>query len=264
MKSYFITGTAKGIGLGLVEQALHQENTQVFAVVRETSDLTELNKLKSPRLHIITADITNLDQVDAAVDKVSTLTDGIDVAILNAAYLAFDAKALPEISLSRENYKEYAAQSEQFMDINVNCQLYLAQKLVPLLKGGEEKKLTFISSSMSDVDLTIKAEAAYALSYSMSKAALNVLAAKLAVALKPEGISVFSICPGLVNSAKLPQEKIEETYGPIVQKLARVYPDMKEPLSVEESSSSVIKTIDFFDIRASGRFFSHNGTTTIT
>lgn len=260
MKSYFITGTAKGIGLGLVEQALHKENTQVFAVVRETSDLTELNKLKSSRLHIISADIANLDQVDAAVDKVSTLTNGIDVAILNAAYMAFDAIPLPEISLSRENYKAYTAQLDHCMDINVNCQLYLAQKLVPLLKKGQEKKLTFISSSMADLDMTIKADATYAASYSLSKAALNILAAKLSVTLKPEGISVFSICPGLVNSAKVPQEKIEEVYGPILKQLSRVDPDIKGPLSVEESSSSLIKTIDFFDIRASGRFFSHNGT----
>lgn len=260
MKSYLITGTSKGIGLGLVEQALLRENTQVFAIARGTSDLTELNNLKCSRLHIIPGDITDLDQIDAAIEKISSLTDGIDIAILNAAYLAFDVKSLPEISQSRENFNAYTAQSAQFMDINVNCQLYLAQKLVPLLQKGQEKKLIFISSSMADWELTLRAGRLYALSYSMSKAALNVLAAKLSVVLKPDEISIFSIDPGLVNSSNLPPEKVKEVYEAPMKLMVRLNPDFKRPLTVEESSSSIMRAIDFFDIRATGRFFSHNGT----
>lgn len=260
MKSYFITGTARGIGLGLVEKALLQEDTQVFAMVRESSDLTELKKFDSSRVHIIKGELTDLDLVDAAIEKLSSLTDSIDIAILNAAYLVPDVKQLPEIAESRDAYQEYVAEMRTNMDINVNGQLYLAQKLVLLLKKGQDKKLTFISSGMSDLDLILDGDVSFSMSYSMSKAAINVLAAKLSVIWKPEGISVFSICPGFVNSSHVPEDKIDETYGLFVKHLSRVNPELKGPLSVDESSTGVIKAIDFFDIRATGRFFSHNGT----
>ena len=229
-------------------------------MVRESSDLTELKKLDSSRVHIVNGELADLDLVDAAIEKLSSLTDSIDIAILNAAYLATDVKQLPEIAESREAYEEYVAEMRTNMDINVNGQLYLAQKLVPLLKKGQDKKLSFISSGMADLDLILNGDVSYSLSYAMSKAALNVLAAKLSITLKPDGISVFSICPGFVNSANIPADRVDEAFSVFIKSLSRVNPELKGPLSVEESSTSVIKAIDFFDIRATGRFFSHNGT----
>jgi NAD(P)-dependent dehydrogenase (short-subunit alcohol dehydrogenase family) len=55
--------------------------------------------------------------------------------------------------------------------------------LLPLILKGQEKKIVHISTGMADTDLVLKSGVSYAVPYSASKAALNLVVAKYAAEL---------------------------------------------------------------------------------
>jgi len=53
---------------------------------------------------------------------------------------------------------------------------------------------------MADTDLVLKAGVSYAVPYSASKAALNLVVAKYAAELGPKGVKVLALSPGWVDT----------------------------------------------------------------
>lgn len=81
--------------------------------------------------------------------------------------------------------------------------LYAINAFLPLIRAGEAKKIVVISTGMADTELVLRANVAGAVPYSVSKAAVNLIVSKVAVELRPEGISVLALSPGLVDTAKV-------------------------------------------------------------
>jgi NAD(P)-dependent dehydrogenase (short-subunit alcohol dehydrogenase family) len=69
------------------------------------------------------------------------------------------------------------------------------------------KKVLNLSTGLADVDFTAKWEMGVGAPYSISKAALNMLNAKLHVAYKGEGILFLAISPGLVSTQDMSQSE---------------------------------------------------------
>lgn len=76
----------------------------------------------------------------------------------------------------------------------------MTNALLPLILKGSEKKIVHISSGMADTELVLKSKVAYAVPYSTSKAALNLVVAKYAAELGPKGVKVLSLSPGWVDT----------------------------------------------------------------
>ena len=260
MTSYLVTGAARGIGLGLVKEILKKPDTTVFALVRGSSKIDELKAIKSSRLHIVTADISNPSEVDEVVKQVEKLTSSLDVIILSAALLEISLKTPLELTESPEAFKEFVEESNKIMYVNTYSQLYVANKFRPLLSKGEKKKIVFVSSGLGHGDWVYKAGHQRLTAYSMGKAALNLMVAQLGATLRHEGFTVLALCPGIVNSSRAPLEEVEENYKIFFDAARRVNPTFKGILQVEEACTRFMEAVEFYGPMSNGRFISANGT----
>jgi NAD(P)-dependent dehydrogenase (short-subunit alcohol dehydrogenase family) len=67
-----------------------------------------------------------------------------------------------------------------------------------LIRKGTEKKIAFISSNSGDVEFNRITGIPSVLGYGAAKAGMNLIMAKLAADLAPEGIKTISMGPGWV------------------------------------------------------------------
>jgi norsolorinic acid ketoreductase len=87
---YLVTGSARGIGRGIVKELLKRPNTTVFAGVRDTNapaaaDLKRLEVGKESKLILLTLDATKKSDNDAAVSAIKSYgLSHVDVVIANA------------------------------------------------------------------------------------------------------------------------------------------------------------------------------------
>ena len=71
---------------------------------------------------------------------------------------------------------------------------------LPLLRAGTTRKIVAISSPAGDLEFVRGVGMSQNIQYSVSKAALNMIVAQFALALKPEGFTIIALCPGAVNT----------------------------------------------------------------
>src|SRR3981081_4158089 len=79
-RTVLVTGANRGIGQALVEEALRRGAQRVYAGTRQP--LTHLDGRVTP----LTLDVTNAQQIQAAVDRVESL----DILINNAGVALYD------------------------------------------------------------------------------------------------------------------------------------------------------------------------------
>ncbi|MFD0750909.1 SDR family oxidoreductase [Mucilaginibacter calamicampi] len=82
MKTIFITGTSSGLGKAAVE-LFHSKGWNVIATMRDVKKAKDFASLE--RVTVLPLDITNYEQIEAAVDTIIS-NFKIDVVLNNAAY----------------------------------------------------------------------------------------------------------------------------------------------------------------------------------
>lgn len=177
MATYLVTGANRGIGYEYCRQ-LQARGETVIAVCRTASE--ELNQLGVQVEEGI--DITS----DASVaDLKSRLGDTtIDVLINNAGILK-------RVSLEA---LDFDCIREQF-EINALGPLRVTHALLPNLKAGS--KIVMMTSRMGSIGDNTSGNS---YGYRMSKVALSMAGKSLAHDLKPRGITVAILHPGLVQT----------------------------------------------------------------
>jgi NAD(P)-dependent dehydrogenase (short-subunit alcohol dehydrogenase family) len=175
MGHWLVTGANRGIGLELCRQ-LQARGETVIAVCRQASPELEALGLR------IEAGV-ELSREAAIADLCGRLGDlQLDGAILNAGILeADDLDSFQPASVLRQ------------FEVNALAPLLLARALLPHLGAGS--KLALISSSMGSID--DNGSGGY-YGYRMSKVALNMAGRSLAIDLRPRGIAVAILHPGMV------------------------------------------------------------------
>jgi NAD(P)-dependent dehydrogenase (short-subunit alcohol dehydrogenase family) len=93
---WFITGTSRGLGRSVAEEAL-AAGRQVVATARRTHTLDDLAERYGDRLLTVPLDVTDPAQASAAVDRAVQHFDRIDVVVNNAGYA--DLAPIEEVSL---------------------------------------------------------------------------------------------------------------------------------------------------------------------
>ena len=177
MATYLITGANRGIGYDYCRQ-LQARGDRVIAVCRTASEeLKQLGVQVEERV-----DITS----DASVADLRTrLGDmAIDVLINNAGI----AKRVTLEDLDFDSIRE------QF-EVNTLGSLRVTQALLPLLKAGS--KIVLMTSRMGSIADNTSGSS---YGYRMSKVALSMAGKSLAHDLKPRGIAVAILHPGLVQT----------------------------------------------------------------
>ena len=185
-KTVLITGASSGIGEALaVEFASCGANLILLARRRErleslAQDLA--SKFSSQKIWVCVADVTSNESMSQALSEVISKTGSIDIVVANAGFgVAGDVE-----KLSIEDYQR------QF-ETNVFGVLRTVKETLPSLVESRGR-LAIVGSVNGYVALPgISA-------YAMSKFSVRALCDALYHELRPQGISVTNIAPGLVVS----------------------------------------------------------------
>lgn len=171
-KSVWITGAGTGYGRCL-SVALAAAGGTVFLTGRRREklleSLEEMRSLNIPteKCHIIEADITDVEQVLRACNKVKSLCNSLYGLVNNAA---LPPRAEVHCPLQEESLEYW----ERLFRTNVTAPWLLTRTIFPHMKKGVEARVLFITS-----------EAGWAFTpgfgpYNLSKAALNNLCGSMA------------------------------------------------------------------------------------
>lgn len=191
LKTVLITGSNRGIGLAFAEWYAEQ-GWNVVATCRSPERADDLNALAAEHanLSVEQLDVTREDHILALADRHAG--QPIDLLINNAAVLG----PLPEQSLGGLDYDRF----EQTMAVNVYAPLRLSEALADnvVAAGG---KIVAITSGVASLTLMGRMRGMYF--YRMSKSALNMGWRALRTDLKPRGVAVLLISPGMVDTRLL-------------------------------------------------------------
>lgn len=216
MGTFLVTGANRGIGLEFCRQ-LHVQGNAVNAVCRRASK----------ELEAIGVDIHSgieLTCEDSIARLVRNLKDqALDGVILNAGTLQ---------SMGLQNLDQQAIKHQ--FEVNALAPLLLASKLVGQMPRGS--KLALITSRMGSIDDN---SSGGSYGYRMSKVALNMAGRSLSIDLKPYGISVAILHPGLVQTRMI-------KFNP-------------NGISPEIAVKGLLERIDALDLETSGTFWHANG-----
>lgn len=196
-KIILITGAAKGIGRGIVEELIEDKNNIIIANYNKSQiQAEELKKQYEERLDIFKADVSNREEVKRMIKYIIDKYGKIDVLINNAG-------------ISNEKLFQDITDEEWKSVINTN--LYsvfcLCQEVFPSMLNRKSGCIINISSIYGTNG------GSYAVAYSASKAGVDGLTKALAKELGPSGIRVNSIAPGCIDTDMnnyLSSEDIEE------------------------------------------------------
>ncbi len=216
LSNYLITGANRCIGL---EFALHLKDRGDHVIATCRSASPELNSL-SVRVET-DIDITSGDSVMKLRENLNDIK--VDVLILNAGIAEFN-------SLSNLDPQSIVNQFE----VNALSPLCCVQTM--LSKLSKSAKIALISSRMGSIEDN---SSGGSYGYRMSKVALCMAGKSLSVDLKPRGISVAILHPGLVST--------------------RMTGFTSNGIQPKESVKGLIKRIDELTIENTGTFWHANG-----
>lgn len=172
-----VTGASRGLGLEFVRQC-RARGDQVLATVRSAASGKAAADLGARLFSLDVAEPASI----AALSR-DLAGQPIDVLINNAGVIGQD-KAVG--GLSMEEFR-------RVFETNTFAPALVAQALLPNLRAGQRRAILNISSELGSID---HATPGFSYAYNASKAALNMLTARLAKDLAQEKFTVISFCPG--------------------------------------------------------------------
>jgi len=230
MPTYAITGANRGLGLEFVRQLLSDPSNTVIGAVRSTNnDLSDLKALNTDgRLHILECDTSSSSSISSfgeAVTKVLGEEGQLHYLLNNAGI-----NAVPD--QTSLDLKE--ADLQQHISINVFGPAKTVQVLIPHLRNGSV--IVNMTSGLGSIRKGVDFKKCT--TYSISKAALNMLTVQQAGDLKDRGVRVISMDPGWVRTRMGGEGAI---------------------LEPEFSISSMLKTIHGLKDEETARFYTYTG-----
>lgn len=192
-----ITGANRGVGLALVK-VFAAQGWRVLATARDPARAGDLAELVAgnPKISIEALDVTEVESIAALAARHAG--QPIDLLFNNAAVLG-DAD-------DEGNQKQKLGGLDQalfteVMKINAFGPLKLAEALTENIVASTQKKIITLTSGLGS--LTMMESMSLFYFYQMSKAALNMGLRALRHDLRPRGVTVGILAPGLVKTQLL-------------------------------------------------------------
>jgi NAD(P)-dependent dehydrogenase (short-subunit alcohol dehydrogenase family) len=175
MKSWFVTGISRGLGLAIAKAALARGDT-VVGTVRGTRP-----ELEAPagKLQVLTVDMADGTAVAAAVKQAFALAGRLDVIVNNAGYGLLGAL---ESASDAEVSKLFA--------VDVFAPMNVIRTALPYLRKQGSGHIINVTS------IAGRAPNAGSAAYAAAKSALEALSQSLAQEVAPLGIKVTAVAPG--------------------------------------------------------------------
>ena len=169
-KAVLVTGANRGIGQALVEEALRRGAKRVYAGTRQP--LAHIDG----RVRSLTLDVTNPEQIQAAVNRVESL----DVLINNAGIALYDNLSNLDVI-------------GQHLAVNLFGMFNVTRAFLPLLKRSK-------GAIVNNLSLVALAALPVIPAYSISKAAAFNMTQSLRALLGGQGITVHAVVLGPVDT----------------------------------------------------------------
>jgi len=204
-----VTGASSGIGAATAEK-LAQSGFTVYGAARRTERIEAL-----PGVTAIGLDITNEEQIQAAVDRIISQEGRIDVLVNNAGYGQFGTVEETSIETARNQF-----------EVNLFGLARLTQLVIPQMRAQGQGTIVNISSMGGRIYTPLGAW------YHATKHALEGWSDCLRIELRSMGINVVIIEPGSIATefTEVVMDNFAGEAGPYddyAQKVARVMNDPK-------------------------------------
>ena len=192
---WLITGVNRGIGRALALKALDDGDKVIGVSRREYDSVREMSERFKSKFKFIIADLRYEKDIEKIVDSIDEKVD----FLMNNAGVLF-----------RESYPSFSQDTFlETMKVNTFAPLKLSSLLESRGKLGPKAKIVNTSSILGSIS---QAFSTPSYSYSISKAALNMVTKLLSSQLRMKQIIVISVHPGWVrtnmggNAAPVPPE----------------------------------------------------------
>lgn len=204
----FITGATSGIGLATAH-IFAENNIDLILCGRRTERLKELEKELSQKVKVTTLsfDVRNREEVQKAIDSLSSEFKNIDILINNAGN-AHGLSPIQDGSLD---------DWDTMIDLNIKGLLYVTKAILPKLLNetrSEKNKGQIINiGSIAGIDSYANGNV-----YCATKSAVAMLSETMRIDLLKENIKVSEVKPGLVETEfskvrfKNDEERAEKVY----------------------------------------------------
>ena len=179
----FITGGASGIGLAIAKEFLNYENTVI--ICGRSLEKLEFAKEQYPDIYTIRCDVSNMNEVRQAMEKIETEFGSLNILVNNAG-----------IQHRLDFYEDEGAieKIDEEIDINFRAVVHLTKLFLPILKKASEAAIVNVSSFLGIVPKKS------APGYCATKAALHAFSKSLRYQLEDTSIKVFEIITPLVDT----------------------------------------------------------------
>jgi len=189
-RAAIITGSGSGIGKAIAAAFVRHGafvviNDTTYAVARDA-----VAQMPDPeRCVAVPGDVTETATIDLLVKTCLERFGRLDIVVNNAGIS-------PPGLAKTQAIEEW----KRTFEVNLQAQLFLSQAALPALKRSPAARIINIAS-----ELALKGMM-YQSAYSSSKAAVNGLTKSMSRSLGKYGITVNSICPGVVPETRLVRE----------------------------------------------------------
>jgi NAD(P)-dependent dehydrogenase (short-subunit alcohol dehydrogenase family) len=176
--TWFITGSSRGLGRSLTEAVLAHGH-QVAATARQPKQLDDLVAKYPDQILPLQLNVTNKQEIAAAVEKTIALFGRIDVLVNNAGF---------GIAGATEAFTDEQVRSQ--LETNLYAPIEITRVVIPYMRkqgSGRILQISSIGGRVGSVGLSI---------YQAAKFGLGGFTEVLANELKPLGIFATSIEPG--------------------------------------------------------------------
>jgi NAD(P)-dependent dehydrogenase (short-subunit alcohol dehydrogenase family) len=222
-KTVLVTGANRGLGRALVDEALRRGAKRVYAASRQPMVVTD------ERVTPLTLDVTVPAQIQQAVDSVESL----DILINNAGVSVAD-------DLSDRSAME------QHLAVNLYGTLDVTQAFLPSLTRSHGAVVNIVSLGAVAAVPVLPA-------YSVSKAASLSVTQSLRALLAGQGVSVYAVMPGpidtdMVRALEIPKTPPEDVARATLDGLERreeeIFPDPTSQLLADGWRAGVAKDLE--------------------
>ncbi len=176
----FVTGANRGIGRAIAEEAVARGATRVYAAARNVTGVQDLVDQHPDTVIAVELDVTDVEQIH----KAATSASDVQILINNAGMARFSGAVY--------NNDDEGAHLE--METNYFGPMRVSGAFTPsIVSNGNGAVATVIS-------IGGLASFPMAATYSASKAAAHSLTQAMRAELAPQGVAVFGIYPGPIDT----------------------------------------------------------------